>query len=102
MQRVRTAKEQQSLYLEAELTAALRGIAEQHDTSISDVANELLWAAIRQQRSENVMLQRVRVLEEALPRDLVDPSSDHLVFGGREPVDVITGRKWDPSVYAPQ
>lgn len=96
----KTAKEQQSLYLEADLIAAIRGIADQHDTSISDVANEFLRVALELHRAENVMLHRVRVLEESLPQDLIDPDPTHQIFGGKDPILVITDRKWDPAEFA--
>ena len=95
------SKEQQSLYLETALVAAIRGIAEQHDTSLSEVANELLRVAIKQHRAENVMLQRARVLEQALPLDLVNPPADHPIFAGKSPVRVVTERRWHPQEYAP-
>ena len=100
--RLRVAKEQQSLYLEVELVAALRGIAEQNDTSVSDVTNELLRLAIEQYRAENVLLQRAKVLEQALPMNLVDPPDDHPIFGGKSPVPVVTERRWHPRAYAPE
>lgn len=96
------SKEQQSLYLETALITAMRGIAEQHDTSVSDVANELLRVAIKQHRAENVMLQRVRVLEQSLPMDLVNPPADHPIFAGKDPVRVVTERRWHPQEYAPE
>ena len=101
MQAIRSAKEQQSLYLESILVAAMRGIAEEYETSVSDVANELLRVAIEQHRSESVMRQKIQRLEQVLPPDLVDPPTDHPLLAGKQPIDVIIQRRWSPLTYAP-
>jgi hypothetical protein len=97
--REREPKAQLNFYAKTRIAEAVRRIAEEHDTSISEVVNELLEDALARADNESSVLRRVRVLEQSLPRYIIDPSDDHPVFGGKRPVDVLAEFAWDPQDY---
>ena len=88
--------------LDVDTTAYLRTVAEQHDVSLSEVINEFLRAQIEQYRAKDMVLRRVEVIEQNLPRNVVNPPDDHPIFGGKQPHDVTVERRWDPREYADQ
>lgn len=95
---VKEAKEQQSLYLGVETMAAIRGIAEENDASISEVVHQFLCDAVKRYRSASVSRRKVDVLRQELPQSIVNPPDDHLVFGGKAPIMMVIERRQPPRV----
>jgi ABC-type phosphonate transport system ATPase subunit len=97
--RDREPRQALNFYAKSRLVEVVRRIADQHDTSISEVVNDLLETALEQHHSDTLVLRRVRVLEESLPRYIIDPPDDHPVWGGKQPVDVVAEYSWNPGEY---
>jgi ABC-type phosphonate transport system ATPase subunit len=95
----REAKEALNFYVKSRLAAAVRAIAQEHETSVSEVLNDFVEDALNRHRAQQLVLRRVRVLQQSLPKNIVDPPDDHPVYGGKRPVMVVSERRWDPSEY---
>lgn len=73
------SKDTLSLYLSADLAAAVRGEAERKGVSVSEMAETLLSDAMKEYRAKIRTLERVRVIE-SLPVSLADVDTDHPIF----------------------
>lgn len=94
----RESKEQQSLYLGVEVMVAVRAIAEENATSVSDVVNQFLADCVGRYRTETILRRKVDVLRQELPQSIVNPPDDHLVFGGKAPVMMVIERRMPPQI----
>lgn len=92
------AKEQQSLYLGVELMAAIRGIAEENGSSISEVVNQFLNESVKRYRAESAIRRKVDVLRQELAQSIVNPDDNHPVFGGKAPIMMVIERRTPPRV----